>query len=379
VSPELDLEYGSRLEIAMPDTVLAIGTRKGLFLARSRDGRAGWDLEGPHFPSDSVYAVGIDTRREGTRLLVAATSGHWGPTVYRSDDLAATWSETEGGALRFPSDSGAALAQVWQLLPGAADEPEVVWAGTEPAALFRSDDRGETFSLVEGLWNHPHRPTWQPGGGGQCLHTIIPHPTDRDRITVGISTGGVYRSGDGGATWSPSNAGIAAPFLPDPQPEYGQCVHKIAAHPGRPEQLFLQNHGGVYRSDDGGSTWDSIGDGLPATFGFPVVVHPHRPGVAYVFPLIADAARLPPDNRARVFRTPDAGATWEPLGDGLPQEHAYFAVMRDAMCTDVADPAGIYLGTRNGELYASPDDGDSWTAIARHLPDVFVVRAAVVD
>jgi photosystem II stability/assembly factor-like uncharacterized protein len=363
----------------MPDTLLAIGTRKGLFLAHSRDDRASWELEGPHFPSDIVYAVAIDTRRDPLRLLVGATSGHWGPTVYRSDDLGATWDETEGGALRFPPGSGTALVQVWQLLPGRAGEPDVVWAGTEPGAVFRSDDGGDTFTLLEGLWNHPHRPTWEPGGGGQCLHTILPHPTDPDRMTVGISTGGVYRTSDGGATWSPSNGGIAAPFLPDPNPEYGQCVHKIATHPDRPEQLFLQNHGGVYRSDDGGSMWASIGEGLPATFGFPVVVHPHRPGVAYIFPLVADVNRTPPAGRARVFRTPDAGETWEALSEGLPQEHAYFAVMRDAMCTDVAQPAGIYFGTRNGELYASRDDGDSWSALAQHLPDVFVVRAAVLD
>ncbi len=360
----------------MPRTLLAIGTRKGLFLARSGDDRDTWELEGPHFPVDSVYAVCIDTRRDPPRLLTGATSGHWGPTVYRSDDLGATWDETEGGALKFPASSGASLAQVWQLLPGPADEPDVVWAGTEPSALFRSNDGGESFALVEGLWDHPHRPTWEPGGGGQCLHTIVPHPTERDRITVAMSTGGVYMTDDGGDTWSPSNTGVAAPFLPDPQPEYGQCVHKVAVHPDRPDQLFLQNHGGVYRSDDGASTWTSIADGLPADFGFPIVVHPQRPGVAYVFPLVADMNRTPPDARARVFRTPDAGETWEELSAGLPQEHAYFAVMRDAMCTDAAEPAGVYFGTRNGELYASRDEGDSWQAVAQHLPDVFVVRAA---
>ncbi len=162
------------------------------------------------------------------------------------------------------------------------------------------------------------------------------------------------------------------------RPEYGQCVHKIAAHPDRPEQLFVQNHGGVYRSDDWGSTWESIGAGLPATFGFPVVMHPRRAGVAYVFPLVADTCRLPPGGEARVYRTPDAGETWTALTDGLPQKHAYFAVLRDGMCTDPADPAGIYLGTRSGELFASRDDGDSWTSIVRHLPDVLVVRAAEV-
>jgi photosystem II stability/assembly factor-like uncharacterized protein len=363
----------------MPDALLAIGTRKGLFLARSRDGRATWELEGPYFPMDAVYAAAIDSRRAKPRLLAAATSGHWGPTVYRSDDLGSTWQETEGGALRFPAETGAALEHVWQLLPAGTDQPDVVWAGTEPSALFRSDDGGETFALVEGLWNHPHRPTWTPGGGGLCLHTVVPHPADPARITVAMSTGGVYRTSDGGATWEPANRGVAAPFLPDPEPEYGQCVHKIASHPQRPEQFFLQNHGGVYRSDDDARTWTSIGEGLPATFGFPVIVHPHQPGVAYVFPLVADASRMPPEARARVFRTPDAGATWEALDDGLPAEHAYFAVLRDAMCADLGQPAGIYFGTRNGEVYASSDEGDSWAAVATHLPDVYCVRAAVLE
>jgi photosystem II stability/assembly factor-like uncharacterized protein len=323
--------------------------------------------------------VAIDTRRAPARLLVAAESAHWGPTVYRSDDLGATWDDTQGGAIRFPAESGAALVRVWQLLPGSAAQPGLVWAGTEPSALFRSDDDGDTFALVEGLWNHPHRPTWQPGGGGQCLHTIVPHPADADRIAVAMSTGGVYRTTDGGLTWSPANRGVAAPFLPEPDPEYGQCVHKVAAHPDRPEQLFLQNHGGVYRSDDWGSRWTSIGDGLPATFGFPVAVHPHRPGVAYVYPLVADANRMPPEGRTRLFRTSDAGETWEALADGLPQEHAYLTVLRDGICTDAAEPAGIYFGARTGEVFASRDEGASWTAVASHLPDVLAVRAAAVE
>ena len=360
--------------------VLAIGTRKGLFLARSDDRRA-WELDGPHFSMEAVYATAFDGRVDAARprLLAGVESMHWGPSVFTSDDLGGKWEEPETGAIRFPEDSGAALARVWQIQPGLPSQPDVVWAGVEPGALFRSDDGGRSFSLVEGLWDHPHRPVWFPGGGGQCLHTILLHPSDPDRLMVGISTGGVYRSEDGGASWEPSNSGIAAPFLPDPDPEFGQCVHKLAAHPDRPDQLVLQNHGGVYRSDDGGATWTSIAAGLPGDFGFPVVTHPHRPGTAYLFPLVADVSRIPPDASCRVYRTHDAGDTWEALTEGLPAEHAYFSVLRDAMCTDTADPAGIYFGTRSGTVFACLDDGsDRWTEVARHLPDVLAVRAAVV-
>jgi photosystem II stability/assembly factor-like uncharacterized protein len=358
--------------------LLAIGTRKGLFLARSDDDRRSWSLGAPQFPSTDVYSVAIDTRRDPVRLLAGTHSEHWGPTVFRSDDLGDTWEETEGGAVRFPTESGGALKRVWQLRPASADEPDVVWAGVEPGALFRSDDGGVTFSLNEGLWNHPHRPKWQPGGGGLCLHTVLPHPTDRDRIMVAVSTGGVYRSDDGGESWAPSNKGIGAEFLPDDAPEYGQCVHKVAFQPDHPDQLFLQNHGGVFRSDDGGSTWSSIAEGLPADFGFPIVAHPHRPATAYVFPLVADVQRMPPDGRCRVYRTRDAGESWEPLTEGLPQEHSYVSVLRDAMTADTSDPAGLYFGTRSGEVYASRDDGESWVAVAGHLPDVLTVRAAAL-
>jgi photosystem II stability/assembly factor-like uncharacterized protein len=359
--------------------LLAVGTRKGLFLARSGDGRATWALDGPHFGSNAIYSVAIDTRTEPVRILAGLHSMHWGPTVFRSDDLGATWQETEGGAVRFPAESGGALQRVWQLRPAPATQPGVVWAGCEPGSLFRSEDRGETFSLVEGLWNHPHRPKWEPGGGGLCLHTVLPHPNDPDRMLVAISTGGVYRTADGGVTWAPANRGINAGFLPGEEPEYGQCVHKVALHPDRPDLLFLQNHGGVYRSDDGGTTWGPIENGLPAVFGFSVVAHPSRVGTAYIYPLVSDEHRVPPEARMRVYRTEDAGESWEALGAGLPQDNAYSTVLRDAMATDDEAPAGVYLGTRTGDVYASRDDGDSWAAVANFLPDVLVVRAATLN
>ncbi len=357
--------------------MLAVGTGKGLFLATSTD-RRDWKLTGPHFPMTDVYAIGIDTRRDRPRLLAGMTSEHFGPSVAFSDDLGASWQEPEHAPVAFPEDTGASLARVWQLTPGPANQPDVVYAGVEPSAVFRSADGGRSFELLRGLWDHPHRTQWEPGFGGKAVHTVLPHPDDPDRLTVAMSTGGVYRSADGGANWQASNAGIKAYFLPNQYPEFGQCVHKVAAHPRRPDQLFAQNHHGVYRSDDAGDKWISIADGLPADFGFPIVSHPHRPGVVYTFPLTADSRRLPPDGRCRVYRSEDAGESWVGLAEGLPQEGFYTVVLRDAMSADDADPAGIYFGTRSGEVYGSADEGDSWQQIAAHLPDVLCVRAAVV-
>ncbi|MCP2260700.1 hypothetical protein LX15_004420 [Streptoalloteichus tenebrarius] len=359
-------------------TLLAIGTRKGLWLATSRDDRATWRFTGPHRPVDSVYAVAIDTRRRPARLLAGFANEHFGPVVATSDDLGETWAEPDHRALAFPEGTDAAVARVWQLAPASAAEPDVVYAGTEPTALFRSEDGGWSYELVRGLWDHPHRGDWTPGGGGMALHTVLPHPTDPRRVTVAMSTGGVYRTEDGGGTWQASNTGIRAPFLPDEYPEYGQCVHKVARHPALADRLFLQNHPGVYRSDDGGASWRSIADALPSDFGFPVVVHPHRRDVVYAFPLVADLRRFPPDGNCRVYRSEDAGETWTPLAHGLPQGRFWSAVLRDAMCVDDAEPAGVYFGSRSGEVYASRDEGESWRRIAEHLPDVLCVRAATV-
>jgi hypothetical protein len=355
--------------------VLLIGTGKGLFVARSDDSRTTWDVSDPLFPMTGVYAVGVDARGGRPRLMAGVSSSHFGPSVATSDDLGATWQEPEAPALAFPADTDTSLERVWQLTPGPATHPGRIYAGVQPSALFVSDDGGRTFELVRGLWDHPHRKDWGAGFGGQAIHTILPDPTDPDRVLVAMSTGGVYRTADGGTTWSPSNVGVKAYFFPDPWPEFGQCVHKVA---GSPERLYLQNHHGVYRSDDGGATWTSIADGLPSDFGFPIVVHPHRPDTVYVFPLKADGMRFPADGKCRVYRSDDAGATWTAPSEGLPDTPYYPAVLRDAMCADTADPAGIYFGTRSGEVYASADDGDSWRQVAAHLPDVLCVRAVVV-
>ncbi|MDI2126607.1 WD40/YVTN/BNR-like repeat-containing protein [Yinghuangia seranimata] len=363
--------------------LLAVGTRKGLWLGRSHDGGAGWEFTGPHHPMTGVYSVLIDTRPAvgggQVRLLAGVVSEHFGPAVAASDDLGASWGEPVVATVAFPKDTGASVERVWQLQPGPPAEPETVYAGVEPSALFRSGDGGRSFELVRGLWDHPHRPHWEPGFGGMAIHTVLPHPTEPGDVTVAMSTGGVYRTTDDGKTWHASNTGIRAYFLPDNEyPEFGQCVHKIARHPAYPERLFLQNHHGVYRSDDGGATWVSIADGLPSDFGFPIAVHPHRPETVYAFPLTADAMRFPPEGRCRVYRSDDAGGTWAPLGDGLPGGGFWTAVMRDALCLDDAAEPSVYFGTRSGEVYVGREGGAHWTRIAEHLPDVLCVRAATV-
>ncbi|MER5728820.1 exo-alpha-sialidase [Streptomyces sp. NPDC002138] len=361
----------------MSDVLLLAGTRKGLFIGH-REAGGRWVFDPPHFNAQAVYSVAIDRRGPAPRLLVGADSLHWGPSVFRSDDLGATWREPAAPAVKFPQDTGASLERVWQLHPAGPEAPDVVYAGTEPAALFRSTDRGESFELVRPLWDHPTRSSWVPGGGGEAVHTVLTDPARPEAVTVAVSTAGVFRTEDGGESWTPSNEGVSAVFLPDPHPEFGQCVHKVARDAGDRNRLYLQNHWGVYRSDDAGAHWTDIGGGLPSDFGFAVAAHPHHPDTAYVFPINADSDRVPAGHRCRVFRTRDAGATWEPLSAGLPAGDHYGTVLRDALCTDDADPAGIYFGNRNGELYASADDGDSWRLLAEHLPDVLCVRAAVI-
>jgi len=359
-------------------TLLAIGTGKGLFLAISVGERRRWQVSGPHFAMTGVYAVAIDKRRTAPRLLAAMSSSHFGPSVATSDDLGDSWREPDQPPVAFPADTGVSLERVWQLAPGTAHEPEVVYAGTQPSALFRSVDGGVSYELVRPLWEHPHRSQWNAGFGGQAIHTVLPDPRDPAAVLVAMSTGGVYRTADAGASWTPGNTGIRAYFMPDEWPEFGQCVHKVARDAVAPERLYAQNHHGVYRSDDAGARWTSIADGLPSDFGFPIAAHPVRSGVVYSFPLVADGERFPVGRRCRVFRSSDAGASWESLSAGLPDGPFYPVVLRDALCVDDADPAGVYFGTRGGEVYASRDEGDSWSLVAAHLPDVLCVRAAEV-
>lgn len=358
----------------MADFRLLIGTTKGAFILTSSD-RRNFDVGGPHIRGREVYSLAYDRRRG--RTLVGATSAHWGPSVSWSDDDGATWTETPEQNIAFPPDLGATLERVWQLKPAGPDQPDVTYAGVEPAALFRSEDAGESWSLVQGLWDHPHRPQWQPGGGGLCLHTIDIDPRDNTHMNIGISAAGHYRTTDGGATWEARNAGIKAVFMPEgeQQPEFGQCVHKFARDPGNPDTLFLQHHWGVYRSDDGGDSWTETSKKFEESFGFPMVTHPRRSGTAYVLPLESDGFRCVPDGRCQVWRTTDSGASWEALGDGLPQQGAYFTVLRDAFTGDDSDPAGLWFGTKTGQVFGSVDEGESWSLVADNLPPVLCVKA----
>ncbi|HVE80390.1 MAG TPA: exo-alpha-sialidase [Gemmatimonadaceae bacterium] len=358
------------------DVLVLVGTSKGAFLLWSDASRKRWRVDGPHFKGEAVNAIAFDGRAGRRRTLAATRSFHWGSVIRASDDFGRTWTAPDRQNVRFPAESGLALVQIWQISPGAAVEPDVLYCGVEPAALFESRDAGETWSAVDGLLTHPHRPRWQPGGGGLCLHTIVLDPADRRRKLVAISTGGVYRTDDGGASWTPRNAGVRATFLPNKYPEFGQCVHKVVHHPGRPATLFLQNHWGLYRSDDWGDSWRDVANGVPSDFGFAMVMHPHDPETVYIVPLESDEFRCVPEARLRVYRTGDGGASWDPLGRGLPQRGAYETVLRDALAADPLDPAGIYFGTRNGKVFGSADEGATWRQLADGLPSVLCVKAA---
>jgi photosystem II stability/assembly factor-like uncharacterized protein len=366
------------LDVQPGEILVTVGTMKGAWLFAGDPERGKWRWSGPHFRGEQVYSIRFDGRGGRRRLLAGTEHGHWGAVVRCSDDLGRSWSEPAEGNLRFPEGTDAALARVWQLQPAGDDRPGTVWAGVEPAALFRSDDGGETFELVQGLWDHPHRPRWEPGGGGLCLHTVLPDPADPERMWIAISTGGVYRTEDGGRSWQARNDGVRAVFLPDKYPEFGQCVHKVALAGGRPDRLYLQNHWGLYRSDDGADHWEDMANGVPSDFGFPMVAHPTDPDTAWIIPLDSDQFRCTPDGQARVYRTRDAGDSWEPLTGGLPERDAWLTVLRDGFATDGLDPAGLYFGTRTGQLFASSDEGDSWQALAEWLPPVVCVKAAVV-
>jgi photosystem II stability/assembly factor-like uncharacterized protein len=361
------------------DALLLVGTMKGLFLARSGAGRRRWEISGPFFPGSSVYAAALDARAGRHRIWAAPSSMHWGAELVWSDDFGKTWSRPSTPLVCFPEDAGASLKNIWQISPGRADEPDTLYCGVEPSALFESRDAGKTWSLNAGLWNHPHRAKWNPGGGGLCLHTVLVDPNTPGRLTVASSTGGVYRSDDDGRSWNVKNRGVRAEFYPGKYPEFGQCVHKIAHNASRPGRLFLQNHWGLYRSDDGGDSWQDIANGVPSDFGFCVGAHPRDPDTAFIVPIHSDGFRCTPEGKLRVYRTRDAGASWQAMTRGLPQKNALETVVRDGMAVDPFTPAGVYFGTRSGKLYGSRDEGRSWELVREGLPPVVCVKAAVVE
>jgi len=365
------------LRVREGDVLLMVGTVKGAFLLRSSSDRARWDVAGPYFHGQAIYSLAYDGRK-GRHRLWASTHSYWGTYLRLSDDFGKIWTNPLEANVKFPADSGTSLKNIWQVCLGPPDEPDMIYCGVEPAALFKSQDAGETWSLVHGLFDHPHRPRWVPGNGGLCLHTILLDPAKSGRIWVGISAAGVYRTDDGGCTWQARNVGLRLVAAPEKYPEFGQCVHKFALHPARPERLFLQNHWGLYRSDDGAESWKDMANGVPSDFGFAIVMHPHNPDCVYILPVESDEFRCAPDGRLRVYRTRNAGASWEPLMRGLPQKGAYETVLRDGMAVDTLDPHGLYFGTRSGQLYGSSDEGKNWKKILEGLPAVVCVKSAVV-
>jgi photosystem II stability/assembly factor-like uncharacterized protein len=359
------------------DVLVLVGTMKGAFIFRSDAGRQRWEVGGPYFPGSAVYAMAYDGRAGRHRIWAGPQSMHWGAVLRSSDDFGQTWTNPEEANVKFPEGAGAALQNIWQLVPG--QDESTFYCGVEPAALFVSRDAGESWSLTEGLWNHPQRPKWQPGGGGLCMHTVLPDPADPKRVRVAVSTAGMYVTEDGGVTWRPSNRGVRADFLPEKNPEFGQCVHKVAQSRQRPERMYLQNHWGLYRTDDRGENWVDIANGVPSDFGFPMAIHPADPDCAWIVPLESDEFRCTPEGKLRVYRTRDAGASWQAMTAGLPQEEAYETVLRDAMGVDPLPSTGVYFGTRTGKLYASADEGESWQQLHDGLPPVVSVRAVQVS
>ena len=359
----------------MPIMVLTLlGTKKGAFILKSDGARRRWTLSGPFCDTWPMNHVVAD---EATGTIYAGGGNEWfGPAVWASSDLGATWTHSSKG-LTYEPDADP-ITSVWSLAAAHGR----LFAGVAPAGLFVSDDNGENWSHVDGLQRHPTRPQWQPGGAGLILHSLVVHPSDPRQIWVGISSAGVFHSADGGETWQPRNTGTRCDFLPEDQryPEFGQCVHCLVMAPGPDHRLYQQNHCGMYRSDDGGVSWHSIEAGLPSSFGFPAAAHPRDPESLYLVPLNGDTAgRYMPDAKAAAWRTSDGGASWVAKRDGLPQENAYINVLRQALAVDRFEPAGVYFGTGSGEVYASADEGETWTCIARHLPSISSVETLVVE
>jgi photosystem II stability/assembly factor-like uncharacterized protein len=367
----------------MSSVRLLVGTMKGAFILTSDGKREKWEVDGPHFGGWEIYHL-KGSPADPNRVYASQSSSWFGQVIHRSDDGGKTW-ETAGNEFVYAGVPGThqwydgtphpwEFTRVWHLEPSLSD-PDTVFAGVEDAALFRSEDGGETWQELAGLRGHGSGPNWQPGAGGLCLHTILLDPKNPNRIIIAISAAGAFRTKDGGQTWQPINRGLKSEYIPDPTAEVGHCVHHIAMHPSRPDVLFMQKHWDVMRSDNAGDSWYEISGNLPSDFGFVVDVHAHEPDTIYVVPIKSDSEHYPPEGKLRVYRSRTGGNEWEALKNGLPQRDCYVNILRDAMTVDTLDPCGVYFGTTGGQVYASADSGDNWTAIVQDLPRVLSVEA----